>query len=297
MLLDKKIPVIPFLKIIKVDLAIISAYAIVVGVLDQYSFLSKISVPLAVTGIIGTALSLLLAFRVSQSYERWWEARIVWGAIVNDSRTLIRQIISFHKNSHDGDQAVIRDFAHRQICWCYALSQSLRRQPFSSNVTSFLTDHSIRADHIPNALLSGHSTALAKALEEEKINPLQQQQLDSTVQRLCDAMGRCERIKNTVFPKSYSLIIHFLIYVFATLLPFGISDEYPLVEIAVTIAIPSIFIAIEETSILMQDPFENQPLDTPMTALSQTIERNLREMIGDSELSERANENNDYYVL
>jgi len=297
MLLNIKIPVGPFLKIIQVDLAIISAYAIVVGVLDQYSFLSIISVPLGVTGIIGTALSLLLAFRVSQSYERWWEARIVWGAIVNDSRTLIRQVISFHKNSSDSDDAIIRDFAYRQIYWCYALSQSLRGQPLSIDVAAFLTRHAIKANHIPNALLSAHSTALAKALEEGKINPLQQQQLDGTVQRLCDAMGRCERIKNTVFPKSYSLMIHFLIYVFATLLPLGISDEYPLVEIAVTIAIPAIFIAIEETSILMQDPFENQPLDTPMTALSQTIERNLKEMIGDSDQPMHENENNDYYVL
>ena len=106
-------------------------------------------------------------------------------------------------------------------------------------------------------------------------------QVDTTLSRLCDAMGKCERIKNTVFPRSYSLLVHLLIYVFATLLPFGLNDKYIEVEILLTAIIPLIFISIERTAIVMQDPFENTPMDTPMTSLSTTIEINLRQMIGD----------------
>lgn len=109
-------------------------------------------------------------------------------------------------------------------------------------------------------------------------------------------MGRCERIKNTVFPRSYSLLIHFLIYVFATILPFGLSDDYLAIEILLTIAIPIFFIAIEKTSILMQDPFENSPLDIPMTTICQTIENNIKEMIGDTSITETESENT-YFIM
>ncbi|RYZ16731.1 MAG: hypothetical protein EOP49_51380, partial [Sphingobacteriales bacterium] len=62
-------------------------YSILIGTLDHYSFFRDITIPLGMSALLGTLLSLLLAFRTSQSYERWWEARTVWGGIVNDSRT------------------------------------------------------------------------------------------------------------------------------------------------------------------------------------------------------------------
>ena len=74
------------IKTIKFDIVFIVSYAVAVGILDQYGFLSKISIPIGVTAVFGTAVALLLGFRTNQAYERWWEARIIWGAIVNDSR-------------------------------------------------------------------------------------------------------------------------------------------------------------------------------------------------------------------
>uniref|UniRef100_UPI0030DC9F8D bestrophin family ion channel n=1 Tax=Zunongwangia profunda TaxID=398743 RepID=UPI0030DC9F8D len=150
--------------------------------------------------------------------------------------------------------------------------------------------------NIPNALLSQHSETLLKAKEIGMVNDFQQVQIDSTIARLCDSMGKCERIKNTVFPKAHSLLIHLIIYVFATMLPFGLSDNYLSVEIGLTIAIPIIFIAIEKTSILMQDPFENDPMDTPMTDLAQTIEINLKQMTGDEDIPQKKKPET-YYVL
>ena len=80
------------------------------------------------------------------------------------------------------------------------------------------------------------------------------------------------------------------------MLPFGLSDNYLSVEIGLTIAIPLIFIAIEKTSILMQDPFENNPMDTPMTDLAQTIEINLKEMIGDEDIPQKKKPET-FYIL
>ena len=291
MLLNKRISILAFIKLIRFDIIAICSYAFIVGILDQYSFLSKISVPIAITGIIGTAVSLLLSFRTAQSYERWWEARTVWGSIVNDSRTFIRQLIQFLPEG-ESKKSVIEKFTYRQIIWCYALSESLRKKGFSDKVTKYLSQENISEQNIPNALLNRHSDDLATAgLQEFK-----QVQVDTTLSRLCDAMGKCERIKNTVFPRSYSLLVHLLIYVFTTLLPFGLDDKYIEVEILLTALLPLIFVGIEKTAILMQDPFENTPMDTPMTSLSTTIEINLKEMIGDTNLPE-VEKNSTYYVM
>ena len=265
------------MKQIKFDITAILIYAIVVGIADQYGFLSKIEIPIAMSAIIGTALSLLLAFRTAQAYERWWEARIIWGAIVNDSRTLIRQVKQFLPEK---DTKIVQDFAYRQIIWCYVLGESLRKLSYSKKVYDYVKEHKLSKNNIPNAIINQHSEALSKL----EISDFKQIQIDSTLSRLCDSMGKCERIKNTVFPKSYSLLVHFFIYVFATLLPFGLDDIYVLVEIFLTALIPIIFIAIERTAIILQDPFENVTTDIPMTSLAITIEINIKELIGDTDL-------------
>lgn len=159
-----------------------------------------------------------------------------------------------------------------------------------------MDSNGINAFNVPNALLSAHSETVRKSRLGNLINDYQQVQLDSTIARLCDSMGKCERIKNTVFPKAHSMLIHTIIYVFATMIPFGLFDKYLVVETVITIGIPVIFIAIEKTSMLMQDPFENEPLDTPMTDLAKTIEINLREMIGETDVPVKK-EPEAYYVL
>jgi putative membrane protein len=88
MLLKKKISIWYFINLIKSQLLLISMFAVAIGILDQLPAFQKITLPLAIPALVGTAVSLLLAFRISQSYERWWEARMIWGAIVNDSAHL-----------------------------------------------------------------------------------------------------------------------------------------------------------------------------------------------------------------
>lgn len=278
MLLNKKISVWYFIREIKSQILFIGIFAVVIGLLDMLPWFRKISLPLNIPALLGTAVSLLLAFRTSQSYERWWEARTVWGAIVNDSRTFVRLIIQFMPA---GDEKTVKDFAERQIIWTYALGESLRKLPFSEKVQQYIVQHQIKAVNIPNALLDAHSRQLKDIAVSQGLTDFQQMQLNDIITRLCDSMGKCERLKNTVFPRSYSVLVHILIYVFAVILPFGLDDSQLAVEILVTFLIPIVFIAIEKTSIIMQDPFENRPVDTPVTSLAQTIEINIRQMIGE----------------
>ena len=277
MLLNKKISVWYFIREIRSQIVFMAIFAVSIGLLDLLPWFRKISLPLNIPALLGTAVSLLLAFRTSQSYERWWEARTVWGAIVNDSRTFIRLAKQFYP---EGEDKIVKEFAERQIIWTYALGESLRKLPFSDKVENYLNEHRVKAMNIPNALLDAHSEQIRKTASSKGLTDFQQMQLNDMVTRLCDSMGKCERLKNTVFPRAYSLLLHTLIYVFAAVLPFGLDDSQLAVEIVITFLIPVVFIAIEKTSIMMQDPFENRPVDTPVTSLAQTIEINIRQMIG-----------------
>lgn len=292
MLLNKKISVWYFIREIKTQILFIGIFAIAIGLLDMLPWFRKISLPLNIPALLGTAVSLLLAFRTSQSYERWWEARTVWGAIVNDSRTFVRQVIQFLPAE---DHKTVREFAERQIIWTYALGESLRKLPFSDKVQAYLDENQIKAVNIPNALLDAHSKQL-KEIGTSKLTDFQQMQLNDMLTRLCDSMGKCERLKNTVFPRAYSILVHTLIYVFAIILPFGLDDSQLIVEILITFLVPIVFIAIEKTSIMMQDPFENKPVDTPMTSLAQTIEINIRQMMGEQNVPLKK-ENTSYYEM
>ncbi|MGN7865254.1 bestrophin family protein [Chryseobacterium sp. 22458] len=293
MLLNKKISVWYFIREIKSQILFIGIFAVVIGLLDMLPWFRKISLPLNIPALLGTAVSLLLAFRTSQSYERWWEARTVWGAIVNDSRTFVRLIIQFMPA---GDEKTVKNFAERQIIWTYALGESLRKLPFSQKVQQYMEQHQIKAINIPNALLDAHSKQLRDIAVSKGLTDFQQMQLNDIITRLCDSMGKCERLKNTVFPRSYSVLVHILIYVFAVILPFGLDDSQLAVEMLVTFLIPIVFIAIEKTSIIMQDPFENRPVDTPVTSLAQTIEINIRQMIGEQNVPLKK-ENTSYYEM
>lgn len=284
MLLNRKISILYFINQIKWQILVVVGFGLVMGLIHRQPILADISVPISILTLVGTAVSILLAFRTSQSYERWWEARVVWGAIVNDSRTLIRDLTQFLPVT---EKEVIRQFAERQIIWVYSLGESLRKLPFSAKIDTYLNANDINEANVPNAILKRHSDQVFELVMQEKISEFKQLQINSTLTRLCDSMGKCERIKNTVFPRSYSVMLHTLIYTFTALLPFGLDHSQLIIEIILSVLIPIMFISIEKTAIIMQDPFENTPVDTPMTSLAQTIEINIRQMIGDKDVPQK----------
>ncbi len=312
MLLRKKIPWQYVVGKIKYEVIIVLAYSTLIGIWHHELDINHISIPLSIPAILGTIISLLLAFRSNQAYDRWWEARIVWGAIVNDSRTLMRQLQSFIK---DPDYSVetsqfIERFGNRQIAWVYSLGRSLRGlNPMSGNEDLVSKEDNVwlqKHANVPNAILSLHGRDIRFALQSKMINKYQQIELDKTVTNLCDSMGKCERIKKTIFPTTYSLYIHFALYLFIILLPFGLTQSLGFIQVPLVVAISSTFLLIEKMAIYLQDPFENKPTDTPVTTIAQTIERDLRQMMDVEYVSERAitnevkikyAESHEYYLL
>ena len=303
MLLKKNIPFRYILGKIRYELLVILLYTTLIAVLHETNSGLPIAIPLTIPALLGTVISLLLGFRSNQAYDRWWEARHIWGAIVNESRTLARQVLTFTDVLEEGDDVHLfrEKVIRRQIGWCYCLGQALRGNPAVSGLDSYLSRKELESvshyGNVPSALLDQHGRDLKRALENGWINRYQQVELDRTITRLCDAMGKCERIKNTVFPSTYSLYIHFSLLLFITLLPFGVIEYFGFLEIPLVMAVSASFLLIEKMAIHLQDPFENKPTDTPMTAIARTIEKNLRQMLRDQEMPEYEQPAHFFYVL
>lgn len=302
MLLKKNIPFSYIMGKIKKELLLITIYSVIITIIYENFHVTRISIPIAIPTIMGTVISLLLGFRSNQAYDRWWEARHIWGSIVNDSRTLSRQVLCFTEVVYEGDEVhQFRDkLIRRQIAWCYSLGQFLRGQNATRGLDKYLNRQELdfirHYDHVPGALLELHARDLKFALEQGWINRFQQVEIDRTLSRLCDAMGKCERIKNTVFPVTYSMYIHFSMLLFIAFLPFAVIQYFGIFEVPVVVAIAASFLLIEKMAIHLQEPFENKPTDTPMTTIARSIERNLAQMLRDQEILE-VKETNKFYVL
>lgn len=294
MLLNKRIPISFLVNKIKWEFVSLLVFNIFVISL-KYFFHFDVDLPLAVVAFLGTAISLVLSFKLSQSYDRWWEARKVWGGIVNDSRTLVVQLKQFCTNPEAWP--VVERIALRQLGWNYSLANSLRRLDPRQPLPGFISEKELselsNSKHIPLALIDNHSADLQYLHRMKFINDYQQVQLDSTLVRLCDYMGKAERIKNTIFPRTYNLFLRFFIIVFLACLVVALEELNPFFEFGLMVTITLPFLLLQKTAMELQDPFENRPSDTPLTAICQTIETNIKQLLGMKIPDFKANE--DFY--
>lgn len=285
MLINHKIPYRYILNTIKYQLTYVLVFSILVYFLSEVYDETLPYIPLAIPAFIGTAISILLSFKLNQSYDRWWEARKIWGSIVNDSRNLVLQLQALTTN---GDPTIIKKMGHRQIAWTYAFSKSLRGKDPMPEVSKWLDDAEIAelGDHNNKALalLQFHGRDLAKLRESGQLDSFGQVQINSTISRLCDSMGMAERIKNTVFPITYRLYLMMIIYLFIALLSISLREMQLYFQLPLSLLISSIFLLLEKTSTSLQDPFEDRPSDVPLNAISRTIEINLKQLLKEKEV-------------
>jgi putative membrane protein len=285
MLLNKRIPASYILNKVKYDLiSVLCVSLTILFITERYKEMLP-SIPLTIPAFIGTAISILLSFKLSQSYDRWWEARKVWGCIVNDSRSFVIQLNSFVLN---GNEKIIKQIAYRQIAWCYSLGQSLRGLNPIENLETFISAEDLaelkQHNNKPLALLQLHGNDIKKLKENNQLDIFSQIQLDNTLVRLCDAQGKSERIKSTIFPVTYRIFLHGIIYLFVITLSISLVDIEGFFEIPLLLLISSAFFLLEKSATHMQDPFENRPTDTAMTAIARTIEINIKQLLKEKEI-------------
>lgn len=285
MLLTKVPSIFYILKKTKVEFFYTLVIAIAVSVLTyKFDFVIP-NMPINVPAFLGTAISVLLSFKLSQSYDRWWEARKIWGTIVNESRTFTLQLQSFI--AHGNEQA-IKQLAFRHIAWCFCLGQSLRGLDPLEPLGKYISEDDIKKisgfNNKPLAILQLNSRQIAELKNNGKMDIFSHVHINTTLINFTTAMGMAERIKSTVFPVTYRVFLHLMIYLFIITLSISLGVVNPLYEIPLLLIISCGFFVLEKTASLLQDPFENNPTDTAMTTIATNIEINIKQLLEEAEI-------------
>jgi ion channel-forming bestrophin family protein len=258
-------------------------------------------VPISVVAILGTALAIILGFKNSSSYDRWWEARKIWGGIVNESRTLTRQVLTIvdPKNVPPALWADSVQVVNRQIAWINALRLQLRGVTDTEEWKQHVARHLSEADFTFIMLKTNKVTHLAM-LQGDQIKEMNARedldtfsyiQMDDTLTRLTDLQGRCERIKSTPLPRPYDYYTMAFLNLFIFFFPFAfikellnLGEDYLIFPI--TILVGWMFYQIYVLGKVLASPFDNMKTDVAMNAICTTIEIDLKEIVGDKNVPE-----------
>jgi ion channel-forming bestrophin family protein len=271
-------------------LVLLFVFDLTVSVLYTYGLTKYVSFPALPVLPMGSVLTIFLAFRTNSAYARWWEARSLWGQLVNSSRSLARQVITFIQGSTPAQANLIthdkRSMVHLQIAFVCALRCHLRKQNPFPELRSLVDDKTFEnlreQRNVPAALLLELGLRLREAFSQGRIDSYRWVAADQTLTELCNVMGGCERIKNTPLPRQYEYFPRILVHIFCLLLPLGLVDGLQLLTPLVSTLVSFMFVALEQVGREIENPFENTVHDTPMTALSRTIEINLRQSLGET---------------
>jgi putative membrane protein len=282
MILEHKIPVRYLVGIVKYELVLV----LLVGVSTHFTAIEFTKtlpdMPLAIPAFLGTSISVLLSFKMNQSYDRWWEARKVWGAIVNDSRSLIIQLQSFLTAE---EAPAIKRISYRQIAWCHTLGKSLRGSNTLENLDHLINDTELAqiSEHgnYPLAILQLTAGDLRELRHSNALDVHSHIHIQETINRLTDAMGSAERIARTIFPSTYRLVLHFIIYLFVITLAISLKEIDNILVVPLLLLISIGFFFIEKIAYHLQDPFRNRPSDVPVINIAGTVERNIRQLLGE----------------
>ncbi|MCD0467196.1 bestrophin family protein [Flavobacterium sp. ENC] len=285
MLINTKIPISYLFNKVKYEVIFVLIIAVLVHyITTQFENLIP-EMPITIPAFIGTAISVLLSFKLNQSYDRWWEARKIWGSIVNDSRSFVLQLQSFVAAENQNE---IREIAFRHIAWCYSLGQSLRDLNPVENLEYFISKEDIgeieKQSNKPLALLQLNTLQILALKEKRAMSIFSQIQLNNTLVNFSNAMGMAERIKGTIFPITYRIFLHIFIYIFIVTLSIALRDIESYFEIPLLLTISTMFFLLEKSATHMQDPFRNRPTDTPVTAIARTIEINIKQLLKETEV-------------
>ncbi len=273
-------------------LTVFFVVSIVVSYINQVDHPFKaFGVPDVTISLLGAALGILLGFRTNSAYDRWWEARKLWGSLVNNSRSFARQMIAFtHASGERAEEAnqVSREAVYHHIAFVHALRCALRRQEPWDDIAPFLDApfvQQLRKEvNVPAAILQRLGEITAKAADAGLVSELQLTRIDTTLSEFANVQGACERIKNTPLPRQYDFYPELIVKAYCLILPLVLVDELKVLTPFATLVVSFAFLVLNRIGKNLEDPFENRVYDTPMTSLSRTIEINLRQTLGETQI-------------
>lgn len=302
---------------------IFALWSAFVTVLYKIMHFHWVAIPWLPVALLGTAVTFIVSFKNNASYGRLWEARKIWGAIVNDSRSwgiMARDFVTDHEAQSpilEADlKAIHKRLLYRHMAWLTALRYQLRQSrgwenmsarvnaqyrkryfrvpEYNDDLTQQLSNYlseselekillkSNRATH----LISLQSNDLKALFGKGLIDNFRHVELQKMLANLYTHQGKCERIKNFPYPRQFATLNLFFTSLFVFLLPFGLLTEFNelggnfiWLNVAFSTLISWVFFTLEKVGEASENPFEGGANDTPMCALSRTIEIDLREML------------------
>jgi len=258
-----------------------TAFAVLVTVLHGRLFQWKIPLNFVPFSLIGLTLAIFLGFRNSTSYARYWEARTLWGSVLNDTRAMVRQALTLSDSPAEVSLLTVR-----LIAFVHALRHQLRKTDPTADLARLLsTADRTRLGEVrykPAMLLLMAGEWIRDRRRSGQLAAVLIPSMEGPLGRLTDALGGCERIAGTPIPFTYGVIIHRTIYLYCLLLPFGLVDAIGPMTPVIVAFIAYTFFALEALSAEIEEPFGIEPNDLALDAMSSMIEATLREMIGET---------------
>ena len=276
----------PLLLLFLYDGAVVLAYKVA-----HWNWVALPHIPLT---LFGSAIGIILSFRNVSSYGRWWEARTLWGSIINNTRSWGRQVVSNVRwQSDEQEQAVCemqRDLIYHQIAWTHALRQQLRGLPPLDELHGLLPEDVLlelaKEKNVPFAIQVRQGHMLRQCLERDWLDSLQWASLDTTLNDFADAQGGSERIKNTPMPRQYTFYPQLFVQIYSILLPLALVQSMGWFTPLGSTLVGFIFLAVDKIGRDLENPFDNTIYDVPLSSMSRGIEINLRQVLGERHLPE-----------
>ncbi|MEM8525122.1 MAG: bestrophin family protein [Bacteroidota bacterium] len=235
----------------------------------------------SIFSLLGVILSIFLVFRTNTAYDRWWEARKQWGALVNNSRNLAIYVDTMFPESNEK----VRHFMAKSIAnFCIALVEHLRN---GVKIEKLIHLNDLeravyeRKGHIPNYIAQQIFDRIASGHRGGEINEGDYINIKAQHQSLLDILGACERIKKTPIPFSYVVYLRLFIIIYGVLLPFALVSTFHLTTIPLAMFIFFSLLGIQLMAEEIEDPFGLDCNDLPTGDIAHTIKGNVYEILED----------------
>lgn len=332
MIADKNIPAGRLLRWILPDLIKLTLWSSIAVAIFEFGGIQKwLAIPWLPLSLIGIAVAFYLGFKNNSAYDRLWESRKIWGAIVNSSRawgSAVRSFVSeqFVERVEQGElSAIHKRVIYRHIAWLYALRSQLlmikpwehaaqggrqgrlamhhrenfgvgligddvTREELGRYLPASEFEAAILAQNTATQLIDKQSLELQALRARDLIDDFRHMELQKILGDFYTHQGKAERIKNYPLPRQYANSGSIFVTIFLLLLPFGIAAEFWRLEVTSWLAVPFsvlvgwLFATMERVGDYSENPFQGMGNDIPMLALCRTIEIDLREMLGETEL-------------
>ncbi|QJX48749.1 hypothetical protein HMJ29_18235 [Hymenobacter taeanensis] len=257
-------------------------FALSLGVTYFHGTIFQHRVPLTAAPftLFGVALAIFLGFYNNVSYDRYWEGRKLWGALLNDTRSLARQALTM--SGYPATSAPVTHFVRLLIAFTHTLRHQLRHTDPAADLQRLLPPeqaYTVQQAHFrPMLLLREMGRWLQEARETGHLDSNTQLAFDRNLNQLSDIVGGCERLASTPVPYTYSVLLHRTVYLYCFLLPFGLVESISWATPLIVVFIGYTFMALDAIIGEIEEPFGTEPNDLALNAMSQMIETTLLEM-------------------